>query len=550
MKKQLLYIISGAVILLTSCKKTELEVKNPNNPTPESAATESGITSLALGAVYTNGFNGITDTKYTNSFLGSTYWFLGSGYHDLMADVVTSEAANNVTNQISLPDYVILDDGTKITNSAPVKAVLNVNNSRTQAGSNTYYYEWTWMYFLNNACNNVLSIVDKTAFTGDADTKKNTIKAWAYFWKGFAYSHIGSQYYAGLIKNDAAKLSNDYKSSADIITESNANFDKAIAALTAVTTVADYTNIMKLLIPTQTVVGKGGILTPTMFIHNVNTMKARNLLVNKRVKDMVAADWTALLALTANGITSTDLVFTARSAAAGNFMSATSGNSAVLTTGTPTGTTYKISERLIQEYRTGDKRLANNFLQVSTYFNTKGGFTFSTRWRQLDSGGITKTYTSSSIASKVVGQFELFIAGSYEENELMKAEANIKLGNVATGLTSLDAVRTYQGAGLAATSGVITDAAAAYEEVRSERRVALIYRDVALYDARRWGVLDDISKGGGRTKAVVVNSSTGAVNTNATINYNFPDYWDVPDDETSLNPPSSTSAPVKNPANH
>ena len=550
MKKQLLYIISGAVMLFTGCKKTELEVKNPNNPTPESAATESGLASLALGAVYTNGFNGITDTKYTNSFLGSTYWFLGSGYHDLMADVVTSEAANNVTNQISLPDYVILDDGTKITNSAPVKAVLAVNNSRTQAGSNTYYFEWTWMYFLNNACNNVLAIVDKTTFTGDAETKKNTIKAWAYFWKGFAYSHIGSQYYAGLIKNDAAKLSNDYKSSADMITESNANFDKAIAALTAVTSVADYTNLMKLLIPTQTVAGKGGILTPTMFVHNVNTMKARNLLVNKRVKDMASADWTALLALTANGINSTDLVFTARSAAAGNFMSATSGNSAVLTTGTPTGTTYKISERLIQEYRTGDKRLANNFLQVSTYFNTKGGFTFSTRWRQLDSGGITKTYTSSSIASKVVGQFELFIAGSYEENELMKAEANIKLGNVATGLTSLDAVRTYQGAGLAATSGVITDAALAYEEVRSERRVALIYRDVALYDARRWGVLDDVSKGGGRTKAVVVNSTTGAVNTNATINYNFPDYWDVPDDETSLNPPSATSAPVKNPANH
>gem|GEM_PF-2822388 len=34
---------------------------------------------------------------------------------------------------------------------------------------------------------------------------------------------------------------------------------------------------------------------------------------------------------------------------------------------------------------------------------------------------------------------------------------------------------------------------------------------------------------------------------NATINYNFLDYWDVPDDETSLNPPSATSAPVKNP---
>jgi len=545
MKKQLIYIICSAVLALTGCKKTELDVRNPNSPNPSSAASESGIVALGLGAVYTNGFNGITDTKYTNSFLGGTYWFLGSGYHDLMADVVTSEAANNVTNQISLPDYVILDDGTKITNSAPVKTVMAVNNSRTQAGSNALYYEWTWMYYLNNACNYVLTILDQTKFTGDSATKKNTVKAWAYFWKGFAYSHIGSQYIAGLIKNDPAVLSNEYKTSADMIVEANANFDKAITALNAVTTVADYTNIMKGLIPTQTVAGKGGILTPAMFIHSINTMKARNLLVNKRVKDMTAADWTALLALTNNGISSTDLVFTARSAATGGFMSATSGNSAVLTTGTPTGTTYKISERLIQEYKAGDKRLANNFIQVSTYFNTKGGFTFSTRWRQLDSGGITKTYTAASITSKVVGQFELFIAGSYEENELMKAEANIKLGNIATGLASIDAVRAYQLAGLPAVSGVITDPLLAYEELRRERRVALIYRDVALYDARRWGVLDDISAGGGRTRAVVVNSATGVVNTNATINYNFPDYWDVPDDETSLNPPSATSAPVK-----
>jgi hypothetical protein len=550
MKKKLIYIVAGITFLLSAgCSKKELDIKNPNSPTPDNAQTESGIQSLALGAVYTNGFIGITDTKYTNSFLGSSYWFLASGYHDLMADVVTSEAANNVTNQISLPDYVILDDGTKITNSAPVKTVLKVNNSRTQAGLNTYYYEWTWMYFLNNACNGVLSLVDKTSFTGDSTTKKNTLKAWAYFWKGFAYSHIGSQYFAGLIKDDYTALSNEYKSSADMITASNANFDKAIAALNAVPTIGDYNTILKGIIPTQTVTGKGGYLTPTMWIHNINTMKARNLLVNKRVKDMTSADWTSLLALVNNGITSTDLVFTARSAATGNFLSATGGSSAALTTGTPTGTTYKISERLIQEYKTGDKRLANDFVQVSTYFNTKGGFTFSTRWRLLDSGGITKTYTPASVTSKVVGQFELFIEGSYEENELMKAEANIELGNIAAGLASVDAVRTYQGAGLAAVSGVITDPALAYEEVRKERRIALLFRDVALYDARRWGVLDDISAGGGRTNAVVVNSSTGAVNVKATINYNFPDYWDVPDDETSLNPPSATSAPVKNPKN-
>ena len=541
-------MLSAVAVLGAGCSKKELAVNNPNNPTPASSATESGILALALGAVYQNGFNGITDTKYTNSFLGSSYWFLAPAYHDLMADVVSAEAANNITNQVSVPDYVVLDDASKITNTAPAKQVVRIDNSRTKTGSNMFYYEWTWMYFLNNACNGVLSAAESTTFSGaDSVSKKNTVKAWAYFWKGYAYSHIGSIYYAGLIKNDYSTLSSDYKSSADMITEANANYDKAITALNGITATGVYTTIVAALIPTQCQTGKGGVVTAAMWIRNINTLKARNLLVNKRVKDMTSTDWNSILTLVNNGVTSTDYVFTGRSAAAGNFLSATTGSVSALTTGNPTSTTYKISERLIQEYKTGDKRLDSNFIKVSAYLNQNGGFTFSTRYRLLDSGGAAKTYSSRSLTSKVVGGYELYLGGSYEENELMKAEANIKLNNIATGLTSIDAVRTYQNAGLAAVSGVITGATAAYEELRKERRVALLFRNVALYDARRWGVLDDISAGGGRTGCVVVNPTTGVVSTNATINYNFIDYWDVPDDELALNPPSTTSAAVKNP---
>ena len=116
------------------------------------------------------------------------------------------------------------------------------------------------------------------------------------------------------------------------------------------------------------------------------------------------------------------------------------------------------------------------------------------------------------------------------------------------GLASVDAVKAYQGAGIAATSGTGLSQATALEELRRERRVALVFRGTSFYDARRWGIIYDISKGGGRTGCVVV-SSTGVLNTNATINYNFLDYWDVPDDEVNpqLNPPASGSAPVKNP---
>jgi starch-binding outer membrane protein, SusD/RagB family len=544
MKIKILYILCVLVIVQESCRKEELNVQNPNSPTPENAKTAAGILSLALGAVYQTGFNGITDTKYSGSFLGSSFWFLAPAYHDLMADVISAEAANNIINQVSVPDYVVFDDGSKVTNSAPAKQVVRLNNSRTKAGSNMFYFEWTWMYYLNNACNLVLETVDKVNFTGDADTKRNALKAWAWFWKGYAYSRIGSIYYAGLIKNESAVINGLYKTSAEIIAESDASYNKAIEALNGISTLTDYTAMLKALIPTQCQTGKGGALTPAMWIHTINTMKARNILVNKRVKDMTAADWNNILTLVNSGVTSSDLVFTGRSASAGSFLSATTGSVAAMTTGDPTSTTYKISERLIQEYKTGDKRLANNFSQVTPYLNQKGGFTFSTRYRLLDGGSALSGV--QIVSSRTVGAYELYLAATYEENELMKAEANIKLNNIATGLASVDAVRTYQGAGLTAVSGVVTDPAQAYEELRRERRTALLFRNVSLYDYRRWGYLDDISAGGGRTNAVVV-SSTGAVNTKATINYNFLDYWDVPDDELSLNPPVSGSAPVQNP---
>ena len=134
------------------------------------------------------------------------------------------------------------------------------------------------------------------------------------------------------------------------------------------------------------------------------------------------------------------------------------------------------------------------------------------------------------------------------ENELMKAEALINLGGATlnAGLMSIDAVRTYQGSGLAPLAGTIITQANAREELRLERRTALAFRGLAFYDARRIGYIYSVANGGGRTKCVVYTSA-GVVNTNATMNYNFLDYWDVPDDEIYINPPAPGSAPTKNP---
>jgi hypothetical protein len=113
-------------------------------------------------------------------------------------------------------------------------------------------------------------------------------------------------------------------------------------------------------------------------------------------------------------------------------------------------------------------------------------------------------------------------------------------------LKVIDAVRTAQGAGLAAVAGTSLSLADAKEELRKERRVSLPFRGLAFYDARRWGVIDDVSKGGGRKNAIVLDKFS-ILNTKATINYNYLDYWDVPDNELAYNQPGAGSAPVKNP---
>lgn len=541
------WIITATLLGAASCKK-ELEVKNPNSPTLDQALSESGIISLASGGVYITGFNGSSPTVINGlNSLGDSYFAAGIQYHELMGDNIGAEASNNNINVVNLPDYAIFDDGTKTSNTSPQKSVLRISNTRDKRPSNPFYLEWAYMYDLNNACNQVLSLVDNIAFSGDATAKKNTIKAWCYWWKGFAYAKIGSLYYAGIVNNGVNTVVPNYVSAAAIVTESNKNLDAAAALLNGITNTTDYTMVMGKLLPSFVQIGHGAVPTPIMFVHNINTLKARNILANTKVSDMTAATWAAVLALTNAGITSTDNVFVGRTAVSNGFFSATGGSVAALSTGPPKSSTFKISERLIQNYDPADKRLANNFTQVTPYLNQVGGYTFSTRWQLVDGGnGMAGV---NVLSNRTPGSYELYIGPSYEENELIKAEALINTDAIPAGLASINNVRTAQGAGLPALSG-ITNTLNAIIALRRERRVALVFRGLAFYDARRYGVIYDISAGGGVTNAVVINTSgsnAGVVNTKVTINYNFLDYWDVPADEFVLNPPASGSAPIKNP---
>lgn len=543
MKKLNLLKYIFILTIIAGCKK-ELDVKNPNQPTPSSAASESGIISLAQGTILYNGFVGV---KYADGVYGP-FWSGAIGFHEIMGDVVLAEAANAFINQIGAPEKVTYDDGTSRTNpNAPntQRALFKLANSNGNLGSNPLYYEWAFMYNMINGANNTLSLVANTPFTTAAATKKSIIEAWAYFWKGYAYSRIGSIYYAGIINNEISGTNGNYVTKEKIIEEANTNFDKAIAILNTLSSSSDYTNFMIRLIPSSSQVGLGGVLSPLMWVRNINTLKARNILVNTTIDKMTSAQWSAILALTNTGITSTDKIFTGRTDANGDFI----GNTVSAKSQNPSagGNTYKLSERWIQEFKAGDQRFANNVKQTATWIgNSDRGNSFNTRFTLVNGGaGLAKVVV---YANSAIGAYEMVLGGNYEENELMKAEAKLYANDLSGAALSIDNVRNYQGAGLSSLVGTLLTLTSLKEELRRERRVALPFRGLSFYDARRLNIIKSIAQGGGRNGAVVLKT-TGVISNNSIIDYNFIDYYDVPDNELAYNPAAAGSAPVVNPNN-
>jgi hypothetical protein len=539
-RSKIFALLTLSVLTLGSCKD-ELDVKNPNQPTKETLETENGVVNLAQG-FYVNGFRGL-DARFNDGVPGF-FWSGAIGIHEIMGDVIGCEAANWYLNQVGCPNQAVLDNGTTINNPQSPNQQINLLravNDVAQQGGNPTFHEWANMYNLNNACNTMLAYVDIAPMPINGDVKKKTLKAWAYWWKGFAYSRIGSIYYAGLINNEAGKASNVYVTKEALIAESNSNFDKAAALLNGLTG-AGYAETLGKLIPSFCQTGKGSPPSTAEWTRSINTMKARNIIVNKTIVAMTAADWANVLALTNNGVQETDNVFTGRSNPTGDIWAGATGFVATkVASSDPGDNTYKLSERFVQEFKAGDKRKDNNVAIGTEWIgNADRGISFNTRFALLSGGaGLAGVYV---YGDQTPGAGEFYLASTFEENELMKAEALLRgaTPNVAAAVTAIDAVRTSQGAGLAPLASNIS-VATAIEELRRERRVALAFRGLSFYDGRRWGVAT-----GSRAGCVLVDGNA-VVNTNATIKYNFLDYWDVPDNELKLNPAGAGSAPTKNP---
>jgi hypothetical protein len=547
-----------AIIFASSCKK-DLKQVNPNSPTlVENVTNETGIAAYALGGVYWSGFN------YGDGWLGDSYFSLPWGYHELMGDVAGGGAgSNNQTTTMGVPDSFTPDPvgapGKVITNPSPQVTIIRTYNTTasTAAANNALFYEWTNMYAMISSMN--ATLIQLPNVTGLSADKTATIQAWCHWWKGYGYAQIGTLYYAGLIENKPATINNNFVSQSAIITESNNQLDTAMTLLSGLSASADYSTMIAELIPKQCQADLGMPLSSTQWIGTINTMLARNILLNRlspfvngnpnatitgaSIPAIASADWTSIVTYCTAGIQKGDFVFTGRTSATNSFFTASSGSVASLCAISNQVSTYKVSERIVQQFQTGDKRLAN-FTTNNGTFNGDAS-TNSTRYSLVDGVDSVALVGIPVLGTRSPGNLQIYLGPTYEENALMLAEAYIRTGQISQGLTLIDAVRSYQGAGVAPVGGSNLTLAQALTVLSQERMAALAYRGLSFYDSRRWGWSYGNAMGGGRYGCNLIYN--GTVYTNASINYNYMDYWDVPADEIVKNPPSASSAPTVNP---
>ena len=541
--KKVLILLSIISTAMLGCKKTSLELDNPNEPTPDlSLATESGLKNFALG-ILEKQLADVPDEGSSNIF------HIALTNHSIMGDEAYVPYGNYGMRWVDQVYRITTPSGQVITNPNGVdqKTQLQGFNSRAAGELNAFQYEWSSCYYMIAQANQLLEALDNPdlQMSGDAATKMGVLRAWALWWKGYCYSRIGSVYLAGVITDGPGQTNDNFVDHAAVIAEANSLLDACETTVNGLTENADYDEVMLAIVASFN--DNTDIVSPDMWKRNIHSLKARNLLVNQKVKDMSASDWQAVLDLANTGIQQGDHVFWF-----GMDPSATNDVSQgffhpYLFIGEAVQFSF-VSERLIQDFKAGDDRFNGNFAQFGVpKVNERGrGLQFGTRWNPvyIEDGGRYATATDEGFVPW---------ACTYEENELMKAEAMIRMNNVDAGLQHVDAVRDFQGSGLAHVANTGLNQSQALEEYRRERRIALYLWGTAFYDARRWGITEPAAQGGGRAGAIVMLPGNLLVPSQATpaptacfMEYNYMDYWDVPQNELDFNTPGPSSAPVKN----
>ncbi|HEY1200889.1 MAG TPA: hypothetical protein VGE79_07905, partial [Niastella sp.] len=217
MKRYLIYILLIAVV--GACKKSSLELNDPNQPTPEqSLATEAGLKNFSLG-ILQKMMAEVPGEGKTNIF------HIALSNHSIMGDEAYCPYGNYSFRYVNQVYKITLPNGTVVNTPQTIdqKAQLQGFDSRGAGELNAFQYEWSSCYYIIAQANQLLEALDNPALslTGDATNKMNTFKAWALWWKGYAYSRIGSMYLAGVIPTKVGVTNGDFVDHTAILAEAD-----------------------------------------------------------------------------------------------------------------------------------------------------------------------------------------------------------------------------------------------------------------------------------------------------------------------------------------
>lgn len=505
-KKKYFILLLCLFVLPVACGD-DLSITNPNNPTPDIVTSEEGMKRQAVG---------IWDVP------GGWWEWVSWTLMEAMGDNVVVPWINFDWNQffgnIELIEY---SDGTASWSprqqASPTRSQaewVNFVNDR-QVSQGGYEAQWQWAYGMNTEANRMLQALDEGVnFSGDIQAKENAYRAWAHFWKGYAYSTVGLFYEEGIINDDPTGTNSDFKSSDEMIVVSQAELDLALQTTADFGIIAG--DVIPAIFPTN--------MTAESFIQNIYTLKARNLLMSKRRSDISQDEWQQIKDWAEMGLNTND-----------GALLLDSDESTHLATNTfrwrLSNQWSRVSPRVVQILsENGDQRL-DRF-----QFAPAGG-TYENRVTQpqINSPWLT---LSDIYASQVPGTPQFVL--SAEENMLMLAEAELGLGNPAMAAGWVNEVRNMplQQAGLPAETSVTL------KDIRDERKVALFGRALAFYDARRLGEIDARADGGGVEGVWVYHIDSNGdlvLDENANLFFDFLSYYGIPAAEADFNIPDGAS---------
>ncbi|MDI6401623.1 hypothetical protein QLX67_06425 [Balneolaceae bacterium ANBcel3] len=479
-----------------------LDVVNPNEPTPDIVENEEGLKRLARG-VYSKG----------DGWFEWVTWQI----HEHMADNAVAPWINWNFNRFHGNVLEIhFSDGTRV---SPVEMDafsrtqpdwVNQINAREDPSDSGVQFEWQSMYRINNEANLILQTLENGVnFLGNAEEKERGYAAWAYFWKGYAYSRIGLAYELGLIVDEYNQTNSDYKTPEEMIEESNRMLQLAIDhAPNGIDAIIEDVN--PAIFNTS--------ITEESFIQACNTLIARNLLSVKKRDELTTQDWQEIQGYAQNGLTSNAGTFRISSDEATHLV-------AITATWRIANDWLRPSARVVQAAsQDGDARA--DLFPISE---------FATFMNRISQPNVNSPHTALAPYGGTAPGLPLYLT-SAEENMLILAEVELALGDASAAAGYIDAVRDMQETGLPALG------TATVEDLRRERRIALFMRNTGFYDARRFGELDGCVD---NLWVYRVGDDGLELDENATICYGFLEHLPVPAHETTFNPIDPTVRPTE-----